>query len=209
MLRGLVFLLDDMKVFSWILLLCSTAVAPIDQGPDIGPTLARIASATEAQLDSMYGPLVYLMRTDERGIYPGLTVVGKREFLRRFWADRDPTPGTPRNEAAEAFNGRIAVVNKKFAVPGTNPIAGWRTDRGRIYLEYGQPDIVMTRRGPGIVMPFEIWKYMHPKPRKYCFVDLTRFGNYVLVFSSDPREPSRPNWEQLIGDEAYEDALRF
>jgi GWxTD domain-containing protein len=193
---------------AWLILIL--AVVPpfsLRQGPTWSDRLAR---STEMQLDSMYGPLVYIMRPEERGIYPGLTISGKRDFLTHFWADRDPTPGTPRNEAAEAFNTRIAVVNKKFRVEGGNEIPGWRTDRGRIYLELGQPDITLTRRGPGVRLPFEVWKYTaHGNVRKYCFVDLTRFGNYTLVFSNDPREPTRPQWRQLLGDDEYEDALNF
>jgi GWxTD domain-containing protein len=192
----------------WLLLV--SAVIPLlgfRQGESLTDRLAR---ATESQLDSLYGPLVYIMRPEERGVYPGLTASGKRQFLEHFWAQRDPTPGTPRNEAAEAFNARIAVVNKKFRVGGANEIPGWRTDRGRIFLALGQPDIMLIRRGPGVRFPFEMWKYTaHGAQRKYCFVDLARFGNYVLVFSTDPHEPSRPQWRQLLGDDEYEDALNF
>jgi len=199
-----------MKPVSGLLLLGTLAFTrPSDppQGVERGPSM-RLANASEMQLDSLYGPLTYLMKPDERGIYPGLTVAGKREFLRQFWAERNPAPGSTRNAAAEEYNARIGVVNKKFRVMGTNEIAGWRTDRGRIYLQYGKPDLVLTRRGPGVFMPYEVWKYNKPA-RKYCFADLTRFGEYVLVYSNDPHETTRPNLATLIGDEAYEDAMRF
>lgn len=177
---------------------------------DSGGPPDRFSTLSEAQLDSLYGPLVYLMQPDERGIYPELPVSGKRDFLRHFWAQRDPTPGKPKNTAEETFNARIAEVNRKFREGGASEVPGWRTDRGRVYLEYGPPDIVLSRRGPGVTPPFEVWKYSRGKVRhKYCFVDLTRFGNYVLIFSNDPREPSRPDWETLLGGDAYEDAVRF
>src|SRR2546425_7059484 len=51
----------------------------------------RFASLWEGQLDSLYAPLIYLMSEDEQGIYPSLTLEGKRSFLRKFWARRDPT----------------------------------------------------------------------------------------------------------------------
>ena len=196
-----------MKAVCSLVLLVALA-APL-AAQERGPAIERIASASEMQLDSMYAPLTYLMRPEERGIYSGLTVTGKREFLRRFWAERNPNPGARRNEAAEVFNQRLGIVNRKFSVTGAVEIPGWRTDRGRIYLQYGQPDLVLARHGPGAGMPYEVWKYMRPKPRKYCFVDVTRFGLYSLVYSTDPREPTRPNWDRLIGEEAYEDALRF
>jgi len=175
------------------------------------PSRDRFEFAAEAQLDSLYAPLVYLMREDERGTYPSLSVVEKREFLRAFWARRDPTPRTPKNEAEEQFNARIAAVNQKFAEHGTTEVPGWRTDRGRVYLEYGPPDITLSRRGSGVTLPFSVWKYTrgNKRPRKYCFVDITGFGTFVLVYSNDPREPSRWDWRQLLGDDGYADALQF
>ena len=175
------------------------------------PSRERFEFATEAQLDSLYAPLVYLMQEDEQGTYPSLSVTEKREFLRRFWARRDPTPRTPKNEAEEQFNVRIAAVNRKFAEHGAAEVPGWRTDRGRVYLKYGPPDITLSRRGLGATLPFSVWKYTqgNTRPRKYCFVDITGFGTYVLVYSNDPREPSRSNWRQLLGDDGYADALDF
>jgi GWxTD domain-containing protein len=173
-------------------------------------TRERFGSAVEAQLDSLYAPLVYLMREDERGTYPSLSVDEKREFLRRFWARRDPTPGTPKNEAEEQFNARLGAVNRKFAEHGATEVPGWRSDRGRIYLEYGPPDITFSRRGMGATLPYSVWKYTQGEEhRKYCFVDITGFGNFMLVYSNDPRERSRPDWRRLLGDDGYEAALEF
>lgn len=185
---------------------CGAGAQTLGVSPSSGD---QLSGASELQLDSLYGPLLYLMRPDERGIYPELSLKGKRDFLRRFWAQRDPTPGTPKNEAEDTFDLRIAEVNRKFRVTGTDTIPGWRTDRGRVYLEYGPPDIVLTRRLPGPNPPYEVWKYMRGKLRKYCFVDVTRFGAYVLVYSSDPAEPTRSDWRELVGDNAYIEVMRF
>jgi len=188
------------------LLIPPTSRAQMDPAAAPNP----LARAAESELDSMYGPLVYLMRPEERGIYPSLSLAGKREFLQRFWAQRDPTPGTPKNEAEETFNARIAVVNRRFHERGTDDVPGWRTDRGRIFLEYGPPDITLGRRGPGVAVPFDVWKYTRSnKMRKYCFIDLTGFGNYALVYSNDPAEPSRPDWWVLMGDEYADEVRRF
>src|SRR5436190_8576667 len=53
---------------------------------------------TEAKLDTLYAPLFYLAPMGELSVYRGLTLEGKRRFLREFWRQRDPTPGTPDNE---------------------------------------------------------------------------------------------------------------
>jgi len=169
----------------------------------------RFAGVTEARLDSLYGPLLYLMQADERGIYPTLSVGGKRDYLRRFWARRDPTTGTPGNELADEFYGRITEANRKFREGGAAQIPGWRTDRGRIFLKHGLPDEVLSRPQPPGGLPYEVWKYTRKRLLKYCFVDLTRFGNYALVWTNDRLEKSEPNWRQLLGWEAYEDVMRF
>lgn len=167
------------------------------------------AAATAAKLDSLYGPLLYLMRNEERGRYGGLTTEGKRAYLRRFWNRRDPTPGTPRNEALERFYDRVTTVNRMFREGGAAEIPGWRTDRGRIYLKYGPPDEVLSRPQAGNTRPFEVWKYTRVRALKYVFLDQTLFGNYALIWTDDRREPSRPNWQEMLGPEAVLEVARF
>ena len=172
----------------------------------------RFADLPEARLDSLYGPLLYLMHPDERGVYPALSVSGKRDYLRRFWARRDPSPTTPQNEVEDGFYARVSEANRRFHEGGAGAIPGWRTDRGRIFISYGPPDDVLSRPQPGPTLPYEVWKYTRGRGRtvrKFCFVDLTRFGNYVLVYAADAAEASQPSWRQLLGREAYEQVLRF
>lgn len=177
--------------------------------PDAAVPADVLDQSGEAALDSLYAPLVYLMRDDERGSYAGLDVSGKREYLRRFWERRDPTPGTPRNEAREDYYDRIRVANREFREGGAAEIPGWRTDRGRIFIRYGPPDDVLRQPQPPSSPPYEAWKYTRGRRLKFVFVDLTRFGNYTLVYTTDIHEPSRPGWWDLLGSRATEEVLRF
>ena len=172
-------------------------------------TADKFETMTEAQLDTLYGPLIYLMSSDETGIFPSLTTDGKRSFLRRFWAKRDPTPGTPRNEEQENFYSRIGEANRRYREGGAAEIPGWRTDRGRIFIKNGPPTEVLRRPQAGNTLPYEAWKYSRDRALKYVFMDLTQFGNYVLIWSDDRREPIRPNWQSLLGPEGVEDVARF
>ena len=70
-------------------------------GSDLPAPTDTLAGLSEAKLDSIYAPLVYMMAPEERGVYTRLTADGKRTFLRQFWKRRDPTPGTARNEAED------------------------------------------------------------------------------------------------------------
>lgn len=173
------------------------------------PAADVFASMTEAQLDTLYLPLIYMMTSEEQGTYPTLTLIGKRRWLQQFWAKRDPTPGTGRNEEQESFYARIAEANRRFREGGAAAIPGWRTDRGRIFIKYGAPDEMLQRPVVGATNPYEVWKYTRSRLRKYVFMDQTKFGNYVLIWTDDRREPSRPNWEDLLGREGVEDVKRF
>lgn len=169
----------------------------------------KFEAMSEAQLDTLYGPLIYLMTSDETGIYSSLTLEGKRSFLRRFWQKRDPTPGTPRNEEQENFYSRIAEANRRYREGGSAEIPGWRTDRGRIFIKNGAPQEVMQRPQAGNTLPYEVWKYSQGRPLKYVYMDLTQFGNFALIWTDDRREPSRPNWQSLLGPEGVQDVQRF
>ena len=173
------------------------------------PAADKFEGMTEAQLDTLYGPLIYLMTSDETGIYSTLTVDGKRTFLRRFWSKRDPTPGTPRNEEQENFYSRIAEANRRYREGGAAEIPGWRTDRGRIFIKNGPPQEVMQRPQAANSLPYEAWKYTSGRLLKYVFMDMTQFGNFALIWTDDRREPSRPNWASLLGPEGVQDVQRF
>jgi GWxTD domain-containing protein len=173
------------------------------------PAADKFEAMTESQLDTLYGPLVYLMTSDETGIYSTLTLDGKRNYLRRFWAKRDPTPGTPRNEEQENFYSRIAEANRRYREGGAAEIPGWRTDRGRIFIRNGPPQEVMQRPQAANSLPYEAWKYTQGRLLKFVFMDFTQFGNYALIWTDDRREPIRPNWASLLGPEGVQDVQRF
>jgi GWxTD domain-containing protein len=163
------------------------------------------SNLNEAQLDSAYEPLIYLMSAEEQGVYSSLSVEGKRKWLRQFWSRRDPSAGTPGNEERDRFYSAIAEADRRYREGGASAIPGWRTDRGRVFIKYGAPDEVLERHMQTGVSPYEIWKYTRSRSLKYVFMDLTRFGNYKLIYTDDRREPSRPDWQELLGADGLKD----
>lgn len=168
-----------------------------------------LASMTEDQLDTLYRPLVYIMESGERGVYEGLSPEGKRNYLRSFWRRRDPTPATPANEAQEDYYRLVAYATRAYREGGAGEVPGWRTDRGRIFLRYGEPDETLKRPQAGATQPYEVWKYTHGRFRKFVFYDATGLGHYELIYTDEQREPSRSDWQQLLGREAVLDVQRF
>ena len=94
---------------------------------------------------------------------------------------------------------------RRYREGGASAIPGWRTDRGRIFIKYGAPDEILERKVQTGLMPYEIWKYTRQRNLKYVFMDLTRFGNYQLIYTDDRRERSRPDWQELLGVDGLRD----
>ncbi len=101
--------------------------------------------------------VIYIITPVEKEVFSKLEIDRDRDlFMEEFWRQRDPTPGTPRNEFKEEHFRRIEFANKKFG-RGT-PFKGWRTDRGRFYIKLGTPSYVEKYMDPD-VHPIEIWYY--------------------------------------------------
>ncbi len=135
-----------------------------------GIVLACAAGLAHAQTpapDTSYGKWVkedvaYIITDAERQAFKRLTTDEEREmFINQFWLRRDPTPNTPQNEFKEEHYRRIAFVNDHY---GTSGLAGWKTDRGRIYITYGPADEIESHPSgmpPAKEFPFEQWKYRY------------------------------------------------
>jgi len=174
-----------------------------------GPGEDPFAGATEAQLDSMDGPLALLLEPAEQGVYGRLAVEGKRRFLQEFWAKRDPTHGAGTNTAMVQFYRAVAYANATFREGGAGQIPGWLTDRGRIFLRNGRWDEIL-QRPMASPKPYEVWKYSRGRFRWYVFLDESGMGHFRLIGSNDRREPGLQNWQQSLSlAENYDDVARF
>ncbi len=102
---------------------------------------------------------------------------------RAFWKERDPTPNTEYNEAREAYYQRINFANKYFTVMNKE---GWRTDRGRIFIQYGEPDQTEDRPFELESYAYQVWYYYRlPMQRRFTFVDEWGDGDYRLLYPYD------------------------
>ncbi|MFZ5515072.1 MAG: GWxTD domain-containing protein [Candidatus Zhuqueibacterota bacterium] len=77
------------------------------------------------------------------------------------------------------FHQRVAYANRAFA---TMNRPGWKTDRGKIYIQYGQPDRVKKLEG-NFGERIELWEYFQ-KDINFMFVDQQGFGDYLLIQNS-------------------------
>src|SRR5438270_328559 len=176
--------------------------------------LALLAGVSPAQrarkeLESPYPKWIgqdvaWIISDDERRAFKQLGTDEEREqFVKQFWLRRDPTPETVENEYKEEHYRRIAYANAHFA----SGMAGWRTDRGRIYIRFGAPDEIEAHPSGGSwqrpaeqgggttsTYPFEVWRYRH----------LDNVGENILVEFVDP---SQSGEYRMTIDPCEKDAL--
>jgi GWxTD domain-containing protein len=116
--------------------------------PLVGPRLATW----------LVGPVSWMATDEEIEIFLGLTdETQAASFIEAFWKRRDPDPRFEANPNRELFDERMAEAEKLYR-EGT--VAGHRTDRGTIYVLYGEPTGVsyeLSNR-PGDP-PIEEWRY--------------------------------------------------
>lgn len=144
--------------------------------------------------------VAYIITDEERATFKRLQTDEEREqFIEQFWLRRDPTPDTIENEFKEEHYRRIAYANDHFA----SGIPGWKSDRGRIYIEFGPPDERDEHPtggtyerppeeggGETTTYPFEDWRYRYIEgignDVVIEFVDPTMTGEYHMTM--DPSE---------------------
>lgn len=102
--------------------------------------------------------VVYIISEIEREAFLMLESDDARDaFIDAFWRARDPSPGTIGNEAKDEHERRIAYANRYLGVE--TPRQGWQTDRGRIYIQLGEPAERQTYADPRAFYPIELWFY--------------------------------------------------
>ncbi len=109
----------------------------------------------------------------------------KEAFVKLFWAKRDPTPLTEKNEFKDEYYIRLNSVKKSFLYGYKT---GSDTDMGKVYLLFGKPKVFHPSTGPseaGQKYPPEVWIYptqpwMNIPQETFSFVFTHDGMGYVL-----------------------------
>ncbi|MFC1558823.1 GWxTD domain-containing protein [candidate division KSB1 bacterium] len=132
----------------------------------------------------VFDSIDYIIPSEKRKLYKQASIDGKSEFEEKFWRKRDPLFLTEYNERILEHYSRVAFSNLKFTPKKMkNPPQGWKTDRGMIYIRYGQPLRIARLRpshsaagGSGFELT-EIWYYNN---FSFAFSDEYMTGNFIL-----------------------------
>jgi GWxTD domain-containing protein len=142
---------------------------------------------------------VYIIAPRERDVFLALKTDRERDiFIEAFWKQRDPSPGTERNEFKEEHYRRLAYANSVYG--RSTPLPGWKTDRGRIHIILGPPKNIESYDHVTNVFPTEIWFYLGdpdlglPTGFNVIFFKKEGTGDYVLY------SPTSDGPRSLIAD---------
>lgn len=181
-----------------------------------GPVLARHAAEMaealttdsgyframdEATLDRAFEPLSYIASSRELRAYRGASLPARRRFMIDFWQKRD-IDSAGRNERREQFYGMLSYADSAFRERGANTQSGWKTDRGRMYVQRGAPDEVLDKLREGRAPSYLVWRYTRGRPDWFIFADRSGLGAYKMIHSNNRMEPGAPDWADILGPDA-------
>ncbi len=164
----------------------------------VSPVLSTTFGAmSEEELDDLFEKSKYIATNPEMNKYKALsTEEAKREFMYNFWKARDENPSDERNESYLNYISRVSESDAKYSAMGKQ---GWKSDRGRVYIIYGEASEIERHPNETDSRPYEIWKYESLEGGVYfIFGDLTGFNDYQLLHSTKRGEIRDDYWQRRI-----------
>lgn len=127
-----------------------------------------------------------------------------KRYIVAYWQRKK---GAEAQRGFEEYKRNVAYVQQAFGTPIRR---GYQTDRGRVYLQYGPPDVRTERPSEPHAYPYEIWWYYRlPKQtnRKFIFYASEMSTNdYELLHSDAIGERRTPNWEYFLNSRGKKDS---
>jgi GWxTD domain-containing protein len=119
-----------------------------------------------------------------------------QKYFLAFWQARDAVnPG----KAWGKYLIEVQKVNNEF---GTKIKKGYETDRGRVYLDYGEPNSINKSYYEPSAYPYEVWHYYtckNQKNKKFVFYNPDMVTNdFILIHSDATGEINDYKWQQKL-----------
>ncbi len=132
-----------------------------------------------------------------------------KKYFYDFWAKRNSD--NPKEEWLK-YRAEVIKVNEKW---GNVFRKGYESDRGRVYLQYGPPDIIVDGTDDPAAKPYEIWEYYkladktHKIPdqtyKRFLFYEPNQGNNeFVLLHSDVKGEISDEKWQLVLYQRSYQ-----
>jgi len=176
------------------------SVAPVKDtlsNVNLAALSSQFGAMSEEELDDLWEKSRYTATPQEVKRYPkkaGLDA--KRQFMFDFWKNRDKISKTSGEDTFREYLGRVETSNSRF---GSASKIGWKTDRGRVFILYGEPSEIERFPNQMDSKPYEIWHYNELEGGViFVFADLSGFSDYMLIHSTKRGELQDDNWQQRI-----------
>jgi GWxTD domain-containing protein len=155
---------------------------------------SEFAAMSEEQINNEFNKAKPIASPNEIELWKELTTKdAKQRFMYSFWYSRNTDTTMPYNKKLMEYRELISYATTYFSF-GKNR-EGWRTDRGKVLLKYGQPTQRDQYPAKGDDRPYETWFYSNVQGGvTFNFVDLLGFGNFILVNSNATGELRNDNW---------------
>lgn len=102
----------------------------------------------------------------------------------RFMRETDSIPATPVHEDLQRYFARLIRANARFREDG---MAGWMSDRGRVFIVLGEPDQIIEPSFTDLSrVRQQVWEY-RDRALQLQFFDQTGAGRWRLTQQSDSR----------------------
>ena len=158
---------------------------------------SELAGLSATELAKEFREAQYVATDQEIKMFSQITSAeGRREFLAKFWTEVEA--GRLGHEGIQRthYLQRVTEANKRFHVMGRE---GWRTDRGRVFILYGEPDEIDRVPSAEQSKPYQIWHYYSIENGvEFDFVERSGFGDYVLVNSTKRGELRDDQWQRFL-----------
>jgi len=157
----------------------------------------EFAGISDKELTNEFLQAKYIATDDEIKTFQLInTEVGKREFLAKFWSNAlKGRPGRPPISRADYLR-MIDRANEMYRELGRE---GWQTDRGRVFILYGQPDDIERYPSISESKPYEIWRYHRIENGvEFVFVERLGYGHYEMIHSTKRGELWNDNWKDYL-----------
>jgi GWxTD domain-containing protein len=134
---------------------------------------------------------------------PAADLKTNQQFLYNFWLSRDMEK--PEKAWMEYYE-QVLIVNKAYK---TQISKGYETDRGRVYLKYGPPNIISESYNEPSSYPYEIWHYYElaggQRNKKFVFYTHDMItNNFKLLHSDAIGEISNYKWQIFLNNRWYD-----
>jgi GWxTD domain-containing protein len=132
-------------------------------------------------------------------------IEAQRRELLNYWINANP------NQPEQAYNDYMKVaraIDKEYA---NGFRTGFETDRGRMYMKYGQPNDILSVEDDPTAPPYEIWLYQKVEQTKQTNVKLLFYNptlvsnGHILLHTNLRGETNNPQWKTTLYKNAQED----